>query len=116
MMKAMSSEDKWIHLIMQCLQTVSYSVLLNGTPVGYLKPTRGIRQGDPLSPYLFLICAKGLTLLLCQVETSGALWGLSRSRGGPNISHLFFADDNLLFCQATIEECQNLLSILHLYE
>ena len=64
MMCKMGFNDRWVNLVMQCLQTVSYSVVLNGEPVGYIGPTRGIRHGDPLSPYLFLICAEGLTTLL----------------------------------------------------
>jgi hypothetical protein len=56
--------DLWIALIMKCVTTVSYSVLVNGIPHGKIHPTRGIRQGDPLSPYLFLICVEGLSSLL----------------------------------------------------
>jgi hypothetical protein len=55
------------------LQSDTYLVLLNGNPVGYIKPTKGIFQGNPLSPYLFLICAEGLTSLLCHAENTRAL-------------------------------------------
>uniref|UniRef100_A0A2N9F8H0 Reverse transcriptase domain-containing protein n=1 Tax=Fagus sylvatica TaxID=28930 RepID=A0A2N9F8H0_FAGSY len=116
MMCKMGFNDRWVNLVMQCLQTVSYSVVLNGEPMGYIRPTRGIRQGDPLSPYLFLICAEGLTTLLQNNAASGQLTGLSLNRGGPQISHLFFADDSLLFCKATMEECRVLLSTLNVYE
>jgi len=53
--------ERWVALIMECISLVTYSVMLNGEPKGYIKPSKELRQGDLLSPYLFLICAKGLT-------------------------------------------------------
>ena len=57
-------QESWVALIMKCITTVSYSILVNGEPKGMIKPSRGLRQRDPLSPYLFLFCAKGLNALL----------------------------------------------------
>lgn len=101
---------------MECLRTVSYSVLLNGETHGFFKPTRGLRQGDPLSPYLFLLCTEGFHGLLKAATASGDIHGVSISRYGPKLSHLFFADDSLLFCKANVQECQKVLDILSLYE
>ena len=106
----------WVNLIMACVSLVSYLVLVNGNPSGLVSPTRGIKQGDPLSPYLFLIYAEGLSSLLRKAEQDRHLHGLVISRGGPCISHLFFADDGVLFCKATSKECQALIDILSLYE
>ena len=64
----MGFERRWINLMMMCVRTTSYSVLLNGEPKRYIKPSRGIRQGGPLSPYLFLLCAEGLSALLRKAE------------------------------------------------
>jgi hypothetical protein len=100
-MMKMGFNQVWVDLIMECVTSVSYSVLVNGKPTGVIKPTRGIRQGDPLSPYLFLICAEGLSSLLRKAEQERSMQGLVISRGGPCISHLFFADDSVLFCRAT---------------
>ena len=59
-MKHLRFADNLIKIIMSCMSSVSYVVLLNGQPVGNIKPTKGLRQGDPLSPYIFLLCALGL--------------------------------------------------------
>ena len=56
--------SRWVQMLMTCVRTVSYSVLVNGQPYGTIVPTWGIRQGDPLSPYFFILCAEGLSLLL----------------------------------------------------
>ena len=56
--------DSWLNLIHECISTVSYSILVNGEPKGEIFPSRGIRQGDPLSPYLFLLCSEGLNRMI----------------------------------------------------
>ena len=63
-MEKMGLGEKWVKLIMECISTVSYSILVNGEPKGDIKPSRGIRQGDPLSPYLFLLCSEGSNRML----------------------------------------------------
>lgn len=63
MMRKLGFAEQWLQLIMMCVSTVSYSFKLNGEPVGYIHPKRGIHQGDPLSPFLFVICAEGLSAL-----------------------------------------------------
>lgn len=56
--------ERWVNLAMQCVSSTSYTVLLNGEPKGFISPSLGIRQGDPLSPYLFLFCVEGLSALI----------------------------------------------------
>ena len=68
-------------------------------------PTWRLRQGKPLSPYLFLICAEGLSTLLHKVVQDNKLKGVAASARGPRISHLFFANDSLIFGRATMKEC-----------
>ena len=63
-MESMGFNTRWINLIMKCITSVSYSVIINGVAYGNITPTRGIRQGDPLSPSLFLLCAEGLSALI----------------------------------------------------
>ena len=108
--------NQWVHLAMETVCTASYSILINGEPTGFITPSRGIKQGDPLSPYLFLLCAKGLSSLIRRAIENHHLKGVVSCNGGVKMSHLFFADDSLLFCEATTRECKNLLDILALSE
>ena len=101
----MGFHAKLVQLIMACITTAHFSVLVNGNSTGYILPSRGLRQGDPLAPYLFMFCAKGFIALLRKAKTDGIISGVATSRCGPCISHLLFADDILLFCLASVEEC-----------
>jgi hypothetical protein len=107
---------KWVDLIMMCVSFARFVVMINGTPTSSIVPSRGIRQGDPILPYLFLLCAKALSSLLTQADREGWLMGAPTSRRGPHLNHLFFIDDSLLFCRADICHWHRLSSILHLYE
>lgn len=93
MMRKLGFQEEWIRLVMMCVTTVSYSVLINKEPKGKITPARGLRQGDPISPFLFLLCAEGLTAMLKREERDGLISGISVCRGAPRISHLLFADD-----------------------
>ena len=97
------------------VKIVLYSILVNGEPKGRITPIKGIKQGDPLSPFLFLPCTKGLNGLLNQAAHQGHIKGHSFCRNNLCMTHLLFADDSLLFCRATIEECQRVLDILEVY-
>jgi hypothetical protein len=66
---------------MTCVRTVSFSVLINGQPHGKIIPSWGIWQGDPLSPYFFIICAEGLSSLLNRVVVDGRITGFPISKG-----------------------------------
>ena len=105
---------------MRCVTTVSYSIKINGKPRGCIIPSWGIRQGDPLSPYLYLfiylLCTEGLSALIRKVVEEGQMGGIVVSRGGLRLSHPFFADDSLIFCKASIAECSELKRILQVYE
>jgi hypothetical protein len=89
-MVAMGFAKEWAKLIMMCVRTANYSVLVNGIPVGKIWPTRGIRQGDPISPYLFLLCAEALSSQLSRADEKGELTGVPTSKLGPRLNHLFF--------------------------
>ncbi|XP_019167627.1 PREDICTED: uncharacterized protein LOC109163330 [Ipomoea nil] len=116
MLVGLGFDAKWIQLIMLCIQTALYRVLVNSRPTEEIVPTRGLRQGDPLSPYLFIICAEGLSLLLQDSQTKGLIHGCRVARGAPPISHLFFADDSLLFFKANLQEALEVKRCLSVYE
>ena len=115
-MAQMGFQDRWIGLVMECITTVTYSILVNGEPSGEIRPSRGICQGDPLSPYLFLLCLEGLHRLIQKAMEKGDIQGVSICRNGPKLTHLFFADDSLLFCRANTHECEKVMDILSSYE
>ena len=115
-MKRLGFAPRWINLILMCVTMVRYSVLVNSKPCGYIHPRRGLRQGDPISLYLFLLCAEGLNALLKKATEEGVVTGVPTSRRGPRINHLFFADDSLLFCQSIMAQWDRLTYILRMYE
>ena len=112
----MGFNERWVQLMMLCITTTSYSILINGEPHGEISPTMGLRQGNPLSPYLFLMCTEGLHGLIWKAATNGDIRGVSICQNGPKITHLLFVDDSLIFCRARESEWRSLLHVLATYE
>ena len=115
-MEKLGFHDRWISIVMACVSSVTYAIKLNGQPWGRITPSRGLRQGDLLSPYLFLLCAEGLLALLHKTSLRKDLKGVVASTKGPRISHLFFVDDSLIFCSATEKEGAEVQRLLQVYE
>ena len=114
--KRMGFHPKWILWLMQCISTVNYSFLLNDSAQGQVIPSRGIRQGDPLSPYLFILCSEVLSGLCCKAQLDGSLPGIRVALGSPRVNHLLFADDTMFFCGSDDKSCITLLQIIKKYE
>ena len=92
-----------IAIIMNCMSSTSFSMLFNGGKLPTFSPSRGIHQGDPLSPYIFILCLEYIGLLI-QDKTANNTWKpIKASRSSPVFSHLFFADDLMLFSQASLK-------------
>lgn len=105
----------FVDRVMQCVTTVKYAFLINGEVSDVLVPSRGLRQGDP-SPYLFLICAEGLGALIKKAHEDRFIHGVSIARNAPVLTHLFFADDSMIFGRASVREAVATLGILKHYE
>jgi hypothetical protein len=91
MLERLGFDVKWIHWMMLCVSSVNYSVLVNFERVGPIHPGRGLRQGDPLSPYLFILVTEGLTTLIKQSAARGDLHGVKICRGAPTFFLLMIA-------------------------
>ncbi|RVW58897.1 putative mitochondrial protein [Vitis vinifera] len=110
---------KWTGWISWYISTATFSVLINGTPEGYFNSSRGLRQGDPLSPYLFVIGMEALTRLIHRAVGGGFLSGCRvNGRGGDGalVSHLLFVDDTLVFCEASEDQMVHLSWLLMWFE
>ena len=104
----------WVNLIMRCITSTFFSVIINRVPKELITPQRGLRQGYPLSSYLFIMCAKVFSSLLLQVEEPNIIHGL-KFRSTTTISHLLFADDSLIFMRVDVAECKHLKNIFDCY-
>lgn len=103
MMIQLGFHADWVVLIMRCVCSVSYSVCLNRDMSDWFTPPRGLRQDDPLSPYLFLICTEGFSTLLIEAKQKGLMRGAPISRERLSINHLFFAGYCIFFGDASSE-------------
>ncbi|XP_048598085.1 uncharacterized protein LOC125578967 [Brassica napus] len=115
LMEKMGFDHIWIKWIMACVSSVTFSVLLNGNSHGFIRPERGIRQGDPLSPFLFILCAEALVSRLNTSESSGLLHGIKLTESCPSIHHLLFADDSLLLCKSSTAEAEEVMRCIKVY-
>lgn len=100
---------------MQCVAGPSMNVLWNGEKTEAFKPERGLLQGDPLSPYLFVLC---MERLCHQIERSIGLkeWKpINLSRGGPKLLHICFADDLILFAEASVAQIRVIRKVLETF-
>ena len=107
--------QNWVNLVMNCVRGVTYRYKINGIPSQKVKPSRGLRQGDPLSPYLFILAMDALSYMLNQAKENGRLQGIKLTTSSPVLTHLFFADDVVLFCNARVEEAYELKRILNVF-
>lgn len=105
-----------VKLIERCISMVTYKVLLNGQPSCNFTPERGLRQGDPLSPYLFILCADVFSGIIKKEVPDSKIHGIKIALRAPMISNLLFADNSLIFARANPQEADKILEILHKYQ
>ena len=111
----MGFKEKWLGWIKWCISTASFLVMLNGSPESFFKSSRGLRQGDPLSPYLFVLGMEAFSLLVDKAAKGGFIFGYKfKGRNGTerHITHLLFANDTLVFYKDTEDQMAYLNWIL----
>ena len=110
-LKKMGFGDKWVSWIEWCISTATFSVLVNGSPAGFFGSSRGLRQGDPLSPYLFVLGMEALSLMIDKAVEGGFISGYmfkGRDNTIKQITHLLFTNDTLVFCKDTEDQMTHL--------
>ncbi|XP_074378563.1 uncharacterized protein LOC141720107 [Apium graveolens] len=105
-----------VNLFMECVSSARYQISHAGREFGHILPQRGLRQGGPLSSYLFLICIEGLTAIIRNYEQRKIFKGIQVARGAPVISHMFFADDTYVYCRANNDAACRVQEILNKFE
>lgn len=93
----------WVGRNETCVSTVTYEVNVNGKRTRTIRQSRGLRHGDPLSPYLFILVANVLSRLLEEQVARGNMNGKRSKAGCPEIHHLFFVDDSHLFIREPVD-------------
>ncbi|KAJ9681941.1 hypothetical protein PVL29_018030 [Vitis rotundifolia] len=110
-MQKMGFDPKWLSWMWNCISTAKFSILVNGVPAGFFSSSKGLRQGDPLSPYLFVLGMEVLSVLIGRAVEGGFISGCNIRRGrvrAVHSSHLLFADDTIVFCRAKKEHLTHL--------
>jgi len=111
MLKAMCFPSHFIRLIGECITTTRFSVCVNGETCGFFKGTKGLRQGDPLSPYLFVLAMEGFTQMLTKSYNNNLI-GRHPSATNPLVSHLAFADDIMVFFDGNSQSLEKIADVL----
>lgn len=112
-MSSMGFPSSLVNLISRCISTISYKVMVNGQPNRSFVLERGLCQGDPLSPYLFIMCSDVFSGLLKKNEARKLLHGIEIARHAPMITYLLFADDSLLFARTNPQEADYIMAMLN---
>ena len=115
----MNNRYSWRRWLKTCVSTVRFSVLVNGSPTSFFGSSRGLRQGDPLSPLLFLLIREVLSRILKKTEEGGFIHGFHVgpvNSTGIRVSHLLFADDTILFCDASREQILSIRLVLTCFQ
>ncbi|XP_043717788.1 uncharacterized protein LOC122665701 [Telopea speciosissima] len=115
MLLKLGFRGSWVHLVITCITYVSYNLLVNGYVKGAISPSRGIKQGDPISPVIFILCSQALTIVIRQAELVGTIRGVRVRHRGEPVTHLLFTDGCLLFGRVDLQEINALSDCLDLY-
>ncbi|XP_015941361.1 uncharacterized protein LOC107466866 [Arachis duranensis] len=114
-MEELGFSNEWVRLVMSCVKSVTYRFKINGKLSSRITPQRGLRQGDSLSPYLFILAAESFTILMEKARRDRLISGIRLAQSAPVITHLLFAYDCIIFAGAEEEEIFQLIQILNKY-
>ncbi|CAN1758076.1 Transposon TX1 uncharacterized 149 kDa protein [Linum perenne] len=114
-LSCMGFSDRWIAWMKLCISSVRYSVVMNTCTTERFVPERGLRQGCPISPFLFILCAEGLLGLFKRATLRGLVHGVRVCQRAPRVTHLLFADDSFFFSRADISEARCVRQIFETY-
>lgn len=112
---AFGFNKKWINLVFECIATPRISILVNGASEGFFEISRGLKQGDPLSPFLFIIMAESLGRVINWAREKGQLVGIKITSNMEPITHQQFVDDTMLFGSSSHMEAKRIKKILNNY-
>lgn len=110
--------NKWINWIKVCISAVKFSLIINSSPEGFFQSQRGLRQGDPLSPFLFILVMEGLNSMIRKASENGWIKGFPANANRENnveITHLLYTDDSLVFCEVEVTQIRHLWAILTIF-
>jgi len=116
MMKRLGFNGKWIKWIKACIESAKVSVLVNGSPIEEFRPKRGLRQGDPLAPFWFIIVAESLSGLVMEAKKASLFSGVEVGRERVQVDLLQFADDTISFCKPSYDNVLAIKAILTIFE
>lgn len=112
MMFSLGFHEDTVELVISCISFTLTTLLFNGSQLETFNPSRGLRQGDPIFPYIFILCMEFLSSLVNKKCEDGKWRKVKASHGAPNFSHTFFADNLLLFAKADHENCEAIVEVL----
>lgn len=112
----MGFNESMVKLLMSCVTSARYKINNAGKEFGDIIPERGLRQGDPLSSYLFLVYMEGITSIIKEYERRGLITSIKVARGAPTVTHMFFTDDSYIFCKAKKEDVVQVMKILNIFK
>eukprot|EP00253_Pinus_taeda_P033643 PITA_33643 len=114
-LKTYGFDHNWIRWVMALVTTASFSILLNGSLSRTFRPSRGLRQGDPLSTFLFILMMEGLGKAIKSANAKGRIQGLKLTRNGDTLTHQQFVDDTMLQGTPTVKEAKAFKQILNAF-
>ncbi|CAN1835288.1 Uncharacterized mitochondrial protein AtMg01250, partial [Linum perenne] len=107
--------SQWIGWMKAIVCSVKFAVMVNGTATRFFEPSRGLRQGDPLSPFLFIMVSNALSFLIHSEVATGSIKGIQLTPRCPSLTHVLFADDTVVFGRANWEEAMRIKKTLERY-